>query len=145
MVALISALLGFAGSALPELVGLFKDYNDRKHELKILELQIRQQESGHMQRLEEIRVAADMAEAQAIYKTYHSGIRWVDAFNASVRPALAYAFFLLYALVKLLQVEAYDAMMPAAITLLWAEEDQAIFAGIISFYFGQRAFGKLRK
>jgi len=29
--------------------------------------------------------------------------------------------------------------------LLWTAEDQAIFAGIISFYFGQRAMSKLRQ
>ena len=28
--------------------------------------------------------------------------------------------------------------------LLWTTEDHAIFAGIISFYFGQRAMSKLR-
>jgi hypothetical protein len=28
--------------------------------------------------------------------------------------------------------------------VLWQAEDQAIFAGIISFYFGQRAMSKLR-
>ena len=31
-----------------------------------------------------------------------------------------------------------------ALPLIWHAEDQTIFAGIISFYFGQRAFVKLR-
>jgi hypothetical protein len=29
------------------------------------------------------------------------------------------------------------------VEVLWNGEDQAIFAGIISFYYGQRALGKL--
>ncbi len=54
------------------------------------------------------------------------------------RPVIAYSFFILYALVKVMQ---FSADMP---WLLWTAEDQAIFAGIISFYFGQRAMAKLR-
>ena len=30
------------------------------------------------------------------------------------------------------------------VNILWCVDDQAIFAGIISFYFGQRAVSKLR-
>jgi hypothetical protein len=67
------------------------------------------------------------------------GIRWVDALNGTVRPVIAYSFFILYALVKGMQ---FSAGLP---WLLWTEEDQAIFAGIISFYFGQRAMSKLRQ
>lgn len=52
---------------------------------------------------------------------------------------IAYSFFLLYTVVKVMQ---FSAGLP---WLLWTEEDQAIFAGIISFYFGQRAMSKLRQ
>ena len=106
-----------------------------------MNLQLKQQQDGHEQRLEEIHIQADIAETQAIYKTYHSNIEWVDALNASVRPVLAYAFFLLYAMVKYGQA----VMMDTGVLSLWGEEDQAIFSGIISFYFGQRAFSKMRK
>lgn len=139
MISIISALLGFAGSMIPELLHLFKDKADREHELKILSLQLEQQKLGNAARLEEIRVQTDSAEIQALYKTWQSGVKWVDAYNASVRPSLAYAFFLLYTVVKCMQFHNNTPW------LLWNEEDQAIFAGIISFYFGQRAFSKMRK
>lgn len=98
---------------------------------------MQQQAQGHSNHLEEIQVNADIAESRALYQTYNTGIRWVDVLNCTVCPVIAYSFFLLYATVKLMQ---FSAGLP---WLLWTEEDQAIFAGIISFYFGQRAMAKL--
>lgn len=152
MMTLLGSLLGFIGATFPDLLKLFRDTQDRKHELKILEMQMEQQRQGHTQRLEEITVQgnmqADIAESQALYKTYTTGIDWVDALNGTVRPVIAYAFFILYATVKII---SYSAMPEATTSIsiiygtLWTEEDAAIFAGIISFYFGQRAMSKLRK
>lgn len=139
MITVLASLFGFLSSMLPELVGLYKDRADREHEIKLLMLQLEQQKQGHTARLEEIRIGAEGAHSHALYRTWYSGIRWVDALNGTVRPVIAYAFFLLYAGVKVAQMESG---LP---WLLWNEEDQAIFAGIISFYFGSRAFGKGRK
>jgi hypothetical protein len=138
MITLLGSLLGFFGAAFPDILKLFKDSADRKHELAILQMQIEQQKQGQANRLEEIYVEADIAESRALYKTYSTGIRWVDALNGTVRPVVAYCFFILYSAVKFMQ---YSADLP---WLLWTEEDQAIFSGIISFYFGQRAMAKVR-
>ena len=144
MMTLLGSLLGFLGSMVPDLLKILRDRADRMHELKILELQLQQQAQGHLHRLEEIHTQADIAESRALYKTYYSGIRWVDALNGTVRPVLAYAFFLLYFTVKLLQFTLLEPADLQALYVLWQVEDQAIFAGIISFYFGQRAMGKVR-
>ncbi len=146
MMTLLASLLGFISSTFPDLLKLWKDGADRKHELAILQLQLEQQNQGHINRLEEIQIAADSVEARALYRTYNVGIRWVDALNGTVRPVLAYSFFLLYTAVKFAQVSMLLDYSPIgeAITLIWHEEDQTIFAGIISFYFGARAFSKLR-
>ena len=71
---------------------LFRDSADRKHELTILQMQIEQQERGHVNRLEEIQITSDSLESRALYKTYNVGIKWVDALNGTVRPILAYSF-----------------------------------------------------
>lgn len=139
MTALLGSLLGFLGAALPDVLKLVRDKVDREHELAIMDRQMAMQQDGHHQRLEEIGTQADIAESRALYRTYYTGIRWVDALNGTVRPVLAYAFFLLYASVKLAQFEAL------AFQQLWTENDQMIFAGIISFYFGQRAMRKIRE
>ena len=139
MLTILASLLGFLGSAFPEFIKLLRDTSDKKHELSILQLQMQQQSQGHNERLAEINANADIAESQAIYKTYSTNITWVDALNGTVRPVIAYAFFLTYAGVKILQ---YNANLP---WLLWTEDDQTIFAGIISFYYGQRSMNKIRK
>ncbi|MBN8828626.1 MAG: hypothetical protein J0H68_07960 [Sphingobacteriia bacterium] len=59
---------------------------------------------------------------------------------------LAYSFFLLYVYVKYLQASFILNSAPVFkyIEILWTVEDQAIFAGIISFYFGQRTISKFK-
>ncbi len=146
MMTLLATLLGFLSSAFPDVLRLVRDSADRKHELAILQMQLEQQRQGHVNRLEEIQIAADSIESRALYKTYSIGIKWVDALNGTVRPVLAYSFFLLYSAVKYAQIAIIldAASLVEAFPLIWHAEDQTIFAGIISFYFGQRAMLKLR-
>lgn len=148
MLTLLGALLGFVSSIVPDVLKLFKDRCDRRHELTILAMQLKQQASRRSEHLEEIRIQGDVAESKALYQTYHSGVKWVDALNGTVRPVLAYAFFLLYAVVKLaavLHLQRADSQPFAVyIDTLWSQDDAAVFAGIISFYFGQRAMSKVR-
>lgn len=148
MVTLLGSLLGFISAAFPDFLKLFKDHQDKKHELVILQMQMEQQRQGHMNRLEEINVQADIAESRALYRTYNTGVRWVDSLNGTVRPVIAYAFFLLYAAVKIMAYHALPESSTISLSIiydtLWTQEDAAIFAGIISFYFGQRAMNKIR-
>ena len=146
MMTLLATLLGFISSTFPDLLKLWKDGADRKHELAILQMQLEQQRQGHVNRLQEIQIAADGIEARALYKTYSIGIKWVDALNGTVRPVLAYSFFLLYTIVKYAQIALLQDSIDIieAFPMIWNEEDSTIFAGIVSFYFGARAFSKLR-
>ncbi len=137
MTALLGSLLGFLGAILPEFFKVFQDKADKRHELEVLDRQMQLQAQGQAERLEAIGMATDAAEIKEIYKTYRTGIHWVDALNGTVRPILAYAFFVLYSYVKYEQATHTP-------WLLWQEDDKAIFAGIISFYFGQRAMRKMR-
>ena len=89
MITLLGSLLGFISSMFPDLLKLFRDAQDRKHEITILQMQMEQQKLGASQRLEEIQVNADIAESSALYKTYTTGIGWVDALNGTVRPVIA--------------------------------------------------------
>ncbi|MBN8530390.1 MAG: hypothetical protein J0L97_00810 [Alphaproteobacteria bacterium] len=148
MITLLSTLLGFLGAAMPDVFKIFRDRADRFHELAILDRQMELQKLGLSQRLEEIRISSEAAESQALYKTWKSGVDWVDALNGTVRPVLAYAFFLLYFLVKMAMLAGLAKVQGQgflySLPLVWQEEDQAIFAGIISFYFGQRALRRMR-
>ena len=149
MLTLIGSLLGFVTSAFPDLLGLFRDSQDRKHELAILDRQMEQMKLGHRQRLEEIEVQGDIAESQALYRHDKPvGVVWVDSLRASVRPIITYAFFLLFAAVKgsalYLLIAVEGLLLAEALPHIWDPETQALFAAVMSFWFGQRALSKLR-
>lgn len=142
MVTLLASLVGFLSSILPEIIKYFKDMNDKNHELEILDRQIEFSKNSMNKTLEEIHISQDIHEQASLYSTYKSEICWVDALNASVRPILAYSFFIMYLSVKYMQYKAISASahLIEHLEIIWSIDDQAIFAGIISFYFGQRTF-----
>jgi len=150
MLTLLGSLLGFISSAFPDLLRLWQDHQDRKHELAILDRQMEQMRMGHAQRLEEIAVEADIAESQALYRhdSRPSGVKWVDGLRASVRPVITYAFFLLFTTVKTaalyVLVNEQGLSIIQALPKIWDPETQTLFAAVMSFWFGQRALAKAR-
>lgn len=147
MITLLASISGFLSSIFPEFLKLMRDKNDKLHELAILDRQIEFSKLSASNRLEEIFACADIAETVNLYSTYRTGIGWVDALNGTVRPVIAYSFFLLYAVIKVIQYRALPehGYHMEYLDILWSIEDQAIFAGVISFYFGQRTFSRLRR
>ncbi len=151
MLTLLGSLLGFLTSAVPQLFGLIQDWQDRKHELAILDdRQMQMQTLGHTQRLEEINVSADIAESQALYRhdAQASGVKWVDGLRSSVRPMITYAFFLLFAAVKgsglYLLIAVEGLVLAEALPWIWDDETAALFAAVVSFWFGARSLAKAR-
>ena len=146
MITILASLVGFISSLIPEIMKFFLDKNDKKHELQILEQQIKIKKETNLSQLEEIIAMNSFKESQSLYKTYKTGICWVDALNGTVRPVLAYSFFAIYTFIKYLQYKVISSSVTIneIVNILWSVDDQAIFAGIISFYFGQRAVTKLR-
>ena len=73
---------------------------------------------------------------------------WTSALQKSVRPVITYAFFGLFATIEItLLMDAIEkgTEFSEAIKLLWDDETKAIFAAIISFWFGSRAIEKARQ
>ncbi len=147
MITLLASIAGFVTSIIPEVIKFLKDKHDKKHELDILSMQIQFSQSAQGKTLQEIELSRDMIEQITLYSTYNTGIRWIDGLNGSVRPVLAYSFFMMYAAIKVIQYKyiTSHALLIEYIDVIWNVDDQAIFAGIISFYFGQRTFSKKRK
>ncbi|MBF0129656.1 MAG: hypothetical protein HQL33_06665 [Alphaproteobacteria bacterium] len=107
------------------------------------------QRQGAAQRLEEIQVGADIAESLALYKTAApSGVAWVDALAGTVRPMVTYAFFALFAAVKgaalYVLVSVEGILLAQALPQIWDGETAALFAAVMSFWFGGRALQKMR-
>jgi hypothetical protein len=94
-------------------------------------------------------IGAQQAEMQAIYAhdmSLNEGTsQWMKNLRASVRPVITYGFFgLLCALDAVLAYKGFEAGVSfnEMANQLWDDETQALFASIIAFHFGGRAFGK---
>jgi len=171
MLTLLSTFLSFLMGGLPKLLDFFQDRADKSHELKLASMQTERELAlaaagfAAQQKIEEIKldeiktqtasddrqalIGAQQAEMQAIYAhdmSLNEGTSpWVKNTRAMVRPAITYGFFLLLCVLD--AVLAYKGLTGGATfqelaDQLWDDETQALFAAIISFHFGGRAFGK---
>lgn len=145
MTTLLASLIGFISSIIPEIIKYFKDISDKKHEHALLTQHIKCTNKEKLREIEDMRIVRDILEQESLYTTYYCKNKWINALNASVRPLIAYCFFSLYVYVKYVQYMAVtksDNLLDY-LNILWTLDDQAIFAGIISFYFGQRTFRRI--
>jgi len=150
MISLLGALLGFMSSAFPEILKLWRTSKDQSHELAILDRQIEMAKTKHNYRLEEIQTLETISERASLYK--HASVPnlpWVEGLSGTVRPIITYAFFALYALLKISQWHVIASSGPEikwteAFIEIWQAEDQVLFATVMSFWFGQRALIKKR-
>ena len=144
MLSLLGSLLGFGTSFLPKVVDYFQDKRDKAHELAMVGAQTDAQAKLEGVRLQAVHVQADIAEGEALLRhdaaLTRRASQWVVNLAASVRPVLSYLFFIEFFVLTLcvnmgwMGLEQYAA--------LWNEEMQAIFAAVVSFWFGQRSFGR---
>jgi FtsZ-binding cell division protein ZapB len=94
-------------------------------------------------------VQAQQAEMQAIYAhdtSLNEGTStWMKNLRASVRPVITYGFFFLLLFIDIgLFAYGWNSGVPFTelAEMLWDSDTQALFASIIAFHFGGRAFGK---
>jgi hypothetical protein len=156
---------------LPKIFDFLQDRADKSHELKLASMQTERElqmaAAGYAAQLkvEEIKldeikiqtasddrqalIGAQQSEMQAIYAhdmSLNEGTsQWMKDLRASVRPVITYGFFFL--LVGIDGVLAYRGLSSGVdfnvlAEQLWDNETQALFASIIAFHFGGRAFGK---
>ena len=142
MLTLFGTIVGFVSSALPSVLGYFQDKADKKHELAVMIAQAEIQ-------LDETAIKANIVEIEAVHKE-HAGItRKASTFfinlSSSVRPIVTYLFVIewcviTYAIAFLLIQQ--EGVSIAVLKEILDEKFMAIFAAIISFWFGGRLFGK---
>jgi maltodextrin utilization protein YvdJ len=171
MLTLLSTLISFLMGGLPKLLDFLQDRSDKKHELELAQMQIARElemrklgfeaqervENIHTQQLEietksaekQSVIAAQQAEMQAIYAhdtALNEGTsQWMKNLRASVRPVITYGFFFLLVGIDCALVWhgfTHDVSFTDMANQLWDDDTQALFASIIAFHFGGRAFGK---
>lgn len=171
MITLLSTLISFLAGGLPKLLDFFQDKSDKKQELALAQIQVAHElemkkqgyeaqarvEDIHTQQIEmqtaaatqQTLIQAQQAEMQAVYdhdKSLNEGTsQWVKNLRALVRPIITFGFFGLLVFVDVglfvygwNRGEDFDNLA----NMLWDDETQALFASIIAFHFGGRAFGK---
>ena len=171
MLTLLSTLISFLMGGLPKLLDFFQDRADKLHELALAQMQIERElelrKAGFeaQERIENIRsdqlatesvantqqvlIGAQQAEMQALSAhdtSLNEGTsQWMKNLRASVRPVITYGFFFLLLFVDI-GLFTYGwhsgATFVELAEMLWDNDTQALFASIIAFHFGGRAFGK---
>ena len=171
MLTILSTLISFLMGGLPKLLEFFQDRNDKKHELALAQMQIERElelrkagfeaqervEQIHTQQLEletnakanENLVNAQVAEMNAIYKHDESlgegTSQWIKDLRAGTRSFITMGFFFLLCFVDVgMFVYGYNhgVAFPDLAEKLWNSNTQALFASIVAFHCGGRAFGK---
>lgn len=163
MLTILSALLGFAGPFIPELIKFFRQKQDNQHELAVLEMQTKIAAAEHLYKMEEINATADIAEMQTLRQPQQSfGVQILDAAKdwpkmiilpvfylfalldfvaGMVRPTVTYAmvgFYLVYKWALFQQASLIASDWSKAATMIWTEQDLGILYITLGFYFGSR-------
>ena len=116
---------------------------------KVEEIRLDQIQNQTAADIKQDTIQAQQAEMQALYAhdmSLNEGTsQWVKNFRALVRPIITYGFFGLLVFVDAGLFwygwsRGTDFVQLA--NMLWDDETQALFASIIAFHFGGRAFGK---
>jgi len=145
MIALLGSLLGFGTSFLPQVLGFFQKREDHKNRLAELRLQGELAAQGVNLQMQVMDKQADIEETRAIYGYANPTSGFSAGLAASVRPVITYLFFALFMASKavvMIKVMEQGGDWTQSVELMFDDETKALFAAIISFWFGNRAVSK---
>ena len=160
MLSLISSLMGFAAGGLPKVLDFVQDRGDKKHELALMaaqrerELALAKEGFIAQAAVEEIKTEQIAMQTQAQEKLAmwkhdmkigEGASTWVINLRASVRPMVTYLFVGLLIVVDVAGIwYAYSTGVAFAVAMdmVFSDDEMAILAAIISFWFGSQAFQK---
>lgn len=146
MLTLLGSLLGFLSAGLPKVFEFFQQKQDNQLKMQMMQAQIQAAQAGKEFDLKMFHEKKDFDEQRILIE--HDIAMKDNWLSSSVRPIITYLFFFIFAAVKISMIwhtistgtDFYNAMQ-----MTWDEETQAIFAAIISFWFGSRAMQKNNK
>lgn len=160
--AMISTILGMLGGVLPDLMKLLADKQSAKNERMLLELQARNQlelakyqkdtrlaEISNNEVLDFMRAQTDSLRTAIEVGARTTGIAWIDAFNAMLRPFCTVAIILLFLVTAAPFVWVVVHQMAEG-TLSPEQTAKAIFGSlvgeaitaVIAFLYGYRSTAK---
>jgi hypothetical protein len=160
MLSILSGILGFATSGLPSVLQFFQQKGDQKHERDMAKLDMERTlalaEKGYasQERIEEFKT--DQVEMQtyaeerlALYqhdaKLQENAPAFIRGLSASVRPVVTYCFVFLLLftdIAGMVWAMKSGVDFAQAMELVFSDEEMAIVASIIGFWFGSRHWDK---
>ena len=153
---LLGGLLGGAFRLAPELLKWLDRKSERGHELAMQDKALEFEKVRGASRMAEIGASADAAWNTGAMEAFKeavagqgrpSGVKWADALSTSVRPIITYWFMALYCAAKAAAFVAAlnaGAGWGAAALAAWSEADQALWSGVLNFWFVGRVFERSR-
>ena len=153
---LLGTLFGGAFRLAPEVLKWFDRKDERKHELAMFDKQLEADrlKGDQAQMLAQTQADASIgvAEIQAIVEAtkaqaVQTGIKWVDAFNALIRPLLALQWLILLwpAIIVAGFVVAVTNGVDALVALkaAFGQDEKAMAASVASFWLVDRSLRKM--
>lgn len=155
---MIETLLGgvFGGvlRLAPEALKFFDQKNERKHELSMLEAEMRFAQVRGEIAMKQTEAQMTMAEVAAIGEAFkeqsttaQAAGKFVAGISALVRPFVTYLFVIAYAAVKvaafLIALEQ-NGDWKLVLTTMWGVDDMAVLNMVLSFWFVGRVYERTR-
>ena len=153
---ILGGLLGGTFRLAPEVLKWLDRKGERGHELAMQDKALEFEKIRGAQRMDEIGAGADSAWNVGAIETLRDAVRtqgdktgvlWSDSLSSSVRPVITYWFMALYCAAK---ISAFTAAVTSgdgfgsAIIYAWTEADQALWSGVLNFWFLGRVFDRVR-
>ena len=158
MFTLFTTILSFLTAGVPKVLDFFQDRGDKKHELEMAQLQLTRelelQKAGLASQVrieeikyDEIQTQAASSEREALYQhdieIGKGASTWAVNARAMVRPVITYGLFCLLVFVEIFGFYysiSTGVTFPVAMSMLWDEDMKIVWASVLSFWFGSRAF-----
>lgn len=154
---LITLLGGGLGGLLrfvPEILKLFTEGKDREHEYRMTQLQLDIDKQRAVMNLDLVHAQGVQRASEQDMQSYiaaieaqakPTGVAWVDALSASVRPVVAYWWLILFTVAKICLIVAAIqnfTTIDALVSHIWTAEDAGFLSMIISFWYCDRTIRK---
>jgi hypothetical protein len=138
----------------PEALKFFDSKNERKHELAMLEAEMKFAQVKGEIAMKQTEAQMTMAEVAAIGEAFKeqadtakSAGWFVAALSALVRPVTTYLFVVAYALVKIAAFQialAQGGDWKSVLMSLWSADDMAVLNMVLSFWFVGRVYERTK-
>jgi hypothetical protein len=148
---LLGGLVGGVLRLAPEVLSFLDKKNERKHELALGDQQYRVAELQLTSQLNVKELDVEQSQFVSAFEALKegvksqgtpTGIKWVDALSASVRPGITAWIFTLYSAVKLaalyLALKSGEGAM--ALLSIWGSEDTSMLSAVVMFWFVGRVW-----